>query len=52
MKRKKKKKIELTEEQKDEVDNVKKKVEEYDQINSKDEVDHTGEKIREKMFWK
>ena len=44
MKRKKKKKIELTEEQKDEVDNVKKKVEEYDQINSKDEVDHTGEK--------
>ena len=29
---------------------LKKKVEEYDQINSKDEVDHTGEKIREKMF--
>ena len=52
MKRKKKKKIELTEEQKDEVDNVKKKVEEYDQINSKDEVEHTGEKMREKMFWK
>ena len=41
---KEEKKIELTEEQKNEVDNVKKKVEEYDQINSKDEVDHTGEK--------
>ena len=49
---KEEKKIKLTEEQKDEVDNVKKKVEEYDQINSKDEVEHTGEKMREKMFWK
>ena len=42
---KEEKKVELTEEQKEEDVNVKRKVDEYDQINSKDEAEHNGEKI-------